>query len=230
LSHLAAAAIHGLPKLPSGRPRIHLTVPRGRYPRGDGPPVRQCDVFDPDEHRIQVGEFVVTTISWTLVCLSTEVTARRLQRIYDASVAAGRVTIEQLDDLLLHWWHHPGVVNARLAVAALLPAFTGTRSDAERRFLRILEAAGLPLPEADVTVRVNGRRYVLDFLYRDIGLWIEIDVHPDHGRTIGQRADGLRQNDIVALELTPLRFTADDLFRRPDLVVRQVRSALETRS
>lgn len=227
LSHLAAATLLGLQRLPTGRAPIDVTVPRGRYPATAGLSARTCDLFDPDEHTTRVGPFVVTTVLWTLVALSTEVGLIKLGRIYDAAIAAGRVTVEDLDDLLLRWWHHPGVVNARIAIGALMPEFAGTRSDAERRFLRILEAAGLPLPEANVSVSVDGRRFVLDFLYRDLGVWIEIDVHPEHGRTIGQRADGLRQNDIVALGLTPLRFDADDLFTRPDLVVRQVRRALE---
>jgi very-short-patch-repair endonuclease len=81
--------------------------------------------------------------------------------------------------------------------------FQLTDSELERRFLRIVEKAGLPYP---LTQRhVTGFR--VDFFWPDLGLVVETDGLTYHRTPSQQARDRVRDQAHLAAGLTPLRFT-----------------------
>jgi very-short-patch-repair endonuclease len=103
----------------------------------------------------------------------------------------------------------------------------GTRSEAERTMARLLKRAGLTGWRANHPLEGVG---VLDFAFVAQRVAIEIDGRAWH--TAGDRfqKDRSRQNSLVLLGWTVLRFTWADLIERPDEVIRQVRLAVQAAS
>lgn len=81
--------------------------------------------------------------------------------------------------------------------------FRLTDSELERRFLRIVEKAGLPFPLTGQSL--NGFR--VDFYWPDFGLVVETDGLRYHRTPAQQARDHLRDQAHLAAGLTPLRFT-----------------------
>ena len=81
--------------------------------------------------------------------------------------------------------------------------FALTRSELERRLLRIVRSAGLPRPETRVWL--NG--FEVDFYWRELGLVVETDGQRHHRTAIQQTRDRRRDQAHAAAGLTPLRFS-----------------------
>jgi very-short-patch-repair endonuclease len=71
---------------------------------------------------------------------------------------------------------------------------------------------------------VGGAR--LDFAYVSARVFIEIDGFEAHGTPRALQRDLTRQDELVVLGWRPLRFTRDDLLRRPEWVVAQIAAVL----
>jgi very-short-patch-repair endonuclease len=102
-----------------------------------------------------------------------------------------------------------------------------TRSEAERALARLLRAAGLTGWVANFALEGVG---ILDFAFVAQRLAIEVDGRAWHSAGERFQSDRSRQNRLVLLGWTVLRFTWDDLVRRPDAVIEQVRTALRRAS
>ncbi|HET7574905.1 MAG TPA: DUF559 domain-containing protein [Solirubrobacterales bacterium] len=81
--------------------------------------------------------------------------------------------------------------------------FRRTDSELERRFLRLVRGADLPLPETGR--RVNG--FKVDFHWPDLGLVVETDGITYHRTPAQQARDRVRDQTHTAAGLTTLRFT-----------------------
>ena len=93
--------------------------------------------------------------------------------------------------------------------------------------MRVLTTAGLPQPQCQYSVRrADGRVAFLDFAYPDAHLGIELDGHAWHSTARQRQRDHERQNQVVVADWTILRFTYEDVTRRPEYVARLVRHAL----
>ena len=103
-------------------------------------------------------------------------------------------------------------------------ADAASESPMESRLRMVLVLAGLPRPEAQVTIR-DGQRFLgrPDLYYRERRLALEYDGGT-HRDTLAE--DNRRQNLLVNAGIRLLRFTASDIYGTPDLVVGQVRAAL----
>lgn len=91
----------------------------------------------------------------------------------------------------------------------------------------LLHDAGLPPGIAQYEIRNSGGRFVarVDLAWPELRLAIEYEG--DHHRERGQfRRDVARLNALRAAGWTVLRFTADDVLRRPDRTVRQIVAAI----
>lgn len=99
-----------------------------------------------------------------------------------------------------------------------------SESPMESRLRMLLVLTGLPRPEAQVAIR-NGNSFAgrVDLYYRSHRLGLEYDGGT-HRETLTE--DNRRQNLLLEAGVRLLRFTASDIYIRPDVVVRQVRTAL----
>ena len=97
-----------------------------------------------------------------------------------------------------------------------------TRSEAERRFMELIEQAGLPRPRANVRVG----NYEVDFLWPDAQLVVEVDGFAFHGSRTAFERDRRKQAELVARGLRVSRVTWRQIADEPLAVVAGVASAL----
>ena len=98
--------------------------------------------------------------------------------------------------------------------------FALTDSELERRFLRLVRPAGLPLPETGV--HLNGFR--VDFYWPHLGLVVEADGLRYHRTPAQQARDRERDQAHTAAGLTPLRFTHAQVAFEAERVVATLRA------
>ncbi len=103
---------------------------------------------------------------------------------------------------------------------------SGPHSVAEARAHRLLRRAGITGWSANVEVHDgDGLVGVVDLLFDDVRLVVEIDGRAHHSAESAFQRDRTRQNRLVRAGYTVLRFTWDDLVQRSDRVVVEIRSA-----
>jgi hypothetical protein len=143
----------------------------------------------------------------------------------DLALHAGLVTIA---DLHMHVAEHPGAKGVARLRRVMELAEPKSESAMETRLRLLLVLAGLPSPEAQVSIHDDQGRFLgrPDLLYRIQGLAIEYDGGNHRERLVD---DNRRQNSLIGAGLRLLRFTAADVYGNPDLVAMQVRHALAAR-
>jgi hypothetical protein len=115
-----------------------------------------------------------------------------------------------------------GIVRLRKVTELAEPA---SESPMETRLRLLLVLAGLPRPEAQVSLYDDAGGFLgrPDLLYREARLALEYDGGT-HRSSLAD--DNRRQNRLLAAGFRLLRFTAGDVLGTPDAVVALVRSAL----
>lgn len=130
-----------------------------------------------------------------------------------------------LEDLRVYVSAHPG----RLGVARLRRvielAEPKSESPMESRLRMLLVRAGLPRPEAQVEIHTSDGESVarVDLYYPQSNLAIEFDGANHRERLV---EDDRRQNALLSLGVSLLRFTTPDVTLHPELVALQVRHEL----
>ncbi|HET9104406.1 MAG TPA: DUF559 domain-containing protein [Solirubrobacteraceae bacterium] len=130
-------------------------------------------------------------------------------------------TDRELDEVLAR--HQPRAGTARLRrVLASDQGDAITRSEAERRFLRLIAHADLPRPE--VNAHVAGLE--VDFIWRSERLVVEIDGYRYHSGRANWEHDHLRDQRLTAAGLRVMRISWHQLTRTPLAVAARVALAL----
>ncbi|MFG2128769.1 hypothetical protein ACGFNV_13365 [Streptomyces sp. NPDC048751] len=127
--------------------------------------------------------------------------------------------------------------------AALAPSLPGTAR--ARRWLQLCDPrAGSPAetiarlrmydaglrPESQVAlITPDGRRVVLDFLFRREGLAVEIEGYAYHGTREAHRRDIARFNQVLQCPEVRnlLRYSAEDVMYNPAQMIHEIRAALK---
>ena len=104
------------------------------------------------------------------------------------------------------------------------PAFT--RSEAERRLLKLIRNARLPPPRCNV--RAAGHE--VDFLWPEQKVVVEIDGYAFHRSRTAFETDRRRDADLQVAGYVVLRITWRRLADEPEAVIAQIASALVPRS
>lgn len=97
-----------------------------------------------------------------------------------------------------------------------------TRSELERRFLRLCRRHRLPSPEVNAAVGTH----IVDFLWRDSRLIVETDGYRYHRGRAAFEHDHRRQARLAAAGYEVLRFTWRQVIDEPDQVITTVRTRL----
>jgi very-short-patch-repair endonuclease len=118
----------------------------------------------------------------------------------------------------------PGARRLRALAALAAPA----ESPMETRLRWLLIQARLPHPEVQRDLRDGDGRFVgrADLFYPAARLVLEYDGDNHRSRLVD---DDRRQNLLLGAGFRLLRFTASDVHQRPEVLVAQVRAALEPR-
>jgi hypothetical protein len=228
-SHTTAAALHGIPGFGRGTPEI--TVSRDGDRRRRGVIVHTSTDLDRCE-RVVVDGVPTTDLGRTLLDLARTTGDRRLHRCIEWSRRERGTTWSSLISTLARHARRgrPGIRRFRRVILANVHREEVTDSDFELLVLALLAEAGLPTPVLHHRV-FDGTRFVaeVDLSYPPLHLAIELDggVHllPEV-----REKDLRKQNDLVLLGWTVLRFTYERFRRNPEGVVAEIRSAIRAAS
>jgi very-short-patch-repair endonuclease len=97
-----------------------------------------------------------------------------------------------------------------------------TRSELELIFLELIRRHGLPEPEINVRVE----RFLVDFLWREQRLVVEVDGERYHRGEVARLADLQRDARLGALGFEVLRLGYWEIVNDPEGVVARVRERL----
>jgi hypothetical protein len=210
---------------------VEITVPRGRLPRPAQVLVhRSGDLVG--AHTTLREAVPVTNPLRTLVDLGAVVGRGEVEDALDRALVARLVTIAGVEWLLGEVARRgragTGVIRSVLDERALGEA--PPDGMLEPRMARLLRAASLPPAEyqwvvLDATGRFVGR---VDFAYPTDRLALEVDGYGCRASPAAMRHDLARQNALVAVGWTVLRFTWADVVRTPGRVAATVGAVLGT--
>jgi very-short-patch-repair endonuclease len=197
LSHLAAGAHWGLCRVPRGPIDVSLNAAVVR--RASGIRVhrrRSLTEADVTTHR----EIPITTPIRTIIDLATILPVDRLEAAVNEADVLDRVDPETLRAALDERKGQPGVRPLRTLLDR--HTFRLTDSELERRLLRIVMRAGLPLPETQI--KLAGRT---DFHWPSRGLVVEADGWRYHRTPARQARDNRRMQAHAAAGRTAIRIS-----------------------
>ena len=214
-SHRSAARLWGV--LPHS-PHVEITARTSAVRRG----VIVHRNHLPPEHVTEIGGLAVTRFIRTLVDLADVLTVEQLVNVINEAEVQRR-DFTGLQDLLGASAGRHGIGRLR---AALERYATGiTRSGLERRFLALVESAGLPRPRMNAIV--EGEE--VDAYWATIGLVVEIDSQRYHRTARKMASDRARDRKLRRLGHEILRFMDSDIAQRADEVVADLSGAARAR-
>lgn len=212
LSHRSAAVLWGLVR-PAVEREIEVAVPGEVVRRRPGITVHRRSDLSQDHGR-EVSRIPVVDPISTLIDLGSCVVEWRVEQAINEADRLDLVDPEVLRATVETLPPRPGMACMRRLLG--LEALTDT--GLERKFLAIVRAANLPLPETQVWV--SG--YRVDFYWPELGLVVETDGWAHH-RTPGEQATDHRRDQAHAKGgLTAVRFAESQVRYEPA----QVRAAL----
>jgi predicted transcriptional regulator of viral defense system len=206
LSHSSAAALWGLGPERSGATEI--SVPATARPRRQGLKVHRRAAFE----STQTHGIPVTTLACTFADIAAELPRAELEAAISDATHRRLTNPERLRREAEALTPRPG--RAKLTATLDRHSFRLTRSQLERRFIPIAEAAGLPRPES--CVYVNG--FEVDFYFRQLRLIVEADSLRYHGTAQQQAMDRLRDHAHTVAGFRVLRFTHSQITYEPGYV------------
>lgn len=229
-SHESAARLHGMDGLDPRR--VSVTVPVRRTNRFRGVVVHQSTDLSKDD-TVAIRGIPSTDIERTIIDLAAVVGEKRLSQLVDQAQRRRLCTYETISIRLEKTARKgkPGVVRLRRTLAVRLGSDHRSESALETELLSLLAAANLQPPHTQFKPpwlrRLNGR---VDVAYPDERVVVEGDSLQWHGSPEAFQMDRRRDNLAQLAGWIILRFTWDDITKRPAWVVSTVRTALSRRS
>jgi very-short-patch-repair endonuclease len=218
VSHRSAALLWGLTNVAGDEVEISV-VARHCLPR-DGFRTHRLGWLDPRDCGLKNG-IPTTSPARALVDLAASATPDEVERAIAEARARRLVTDRQLSDTLDRARNRAGVSTVR-AVLRHQGGPRLTRSEAERRLLRLIRAARLPEPKANV--RVDG--FEVDFLWPEAHLIVEVDGFAFHGHRAAFERDRSRDMVLRDLGYQVIRVTWRQIVNEPLLVIVHIARAL----
>lgn len=160
----------------------------------------------------------VTTPVQTLIDLAGEGDSQALERAVNEADRLDLVDPTTLLRALDGYAARSGVGKLRRLLG--VQVFRLTDSELERRFLRLVRRAELPVPQTGS--RLNG--FKVDFFWPDFGLVVETDGLRYHRTPAQQARDRERDQAHTAAGLTTLRFTHSQVASDPTRVRQTLQS------
>ncbi len=198
LSHGSGASLWEWMDVPDAH-RVDVTVARNR---GRRPGIRVHRVPLEQDERTEKDGIPVTTPGRTLLDLAAVLSRRELEGVVARADRERLVPLDTLPALLARYRGHRGVPSLETVLGQVGgPALT--RSAAEETFLALVEHARLERPR--VNVRVGP--YELDFLWRDVGIAVEIDGFRYHSARARFEGDRRRDAQLAAAGIAVIRLS-----------------------
>ena len=230
VSHRSAAELWGLIQ-PAGY--VEVSIRPGRTPKLQLPAIAHRIKDLHPELAAERGGLRLTDPVRTIIDLGLVLSQRSVSDALSRGLSTRLLTVpevERLRDALGRQGRNgTGVVRSILEARSLQ---TGTEESLlERRFLDLARRGGLPAPVVQYEVWESGRFVArIDAAYPELKIAIEVDGYGPHSSPEAFQRDRTRQNRLVALGWTVLRFTWDDVVRRPAEVARIIEEAIRRAS
>ena len=211
LSHIDAAALHGLLRLPSGA--IHVTAPTRHHIDGI-----RCHLAEHSDVT-EIDGIPVTTLERALfdIAQTSAFNAALRQAQHEDRLNPGG-----LHALVAGNPGHRGVEVVRRALAELTEEPGWTQSELERRFVQLTRDHQLPLPLTNQYVEGE----LVDAYWPDHGLIVEVDGWQTHKTRSAFEADRARDAKLAAAGYRVMRFTYRRIRDDPEGVADELRRAL----
>jgi very-short-patch-repair endonuclease len=227
VSHRSAAELWGLIQ-PAGY--VDVSVRRARSPRAQPPAIihRIADLHP--ELATERQGLMLTDPTRTIIDLGLVLPTWSVRDALSRGLTTRLFTVEEVarlrDALGRRGRNGTGVVRQLLEERSLL---AGTEESLlERRLHDLVRRHDLPVPAIQHEVWHAGRFVArIDAAYPERRIAIEVDGFVAHSSPDAFQRDRTRQNRLVALGWTVLRFTWDDVVHRPTMVANEILAALD---
>jgi very-short-patch-repair endonuclease len=225
-SRRSAAALWKLPGFRAGP--VEVTQERGPSSRNPVDGLHESRFLPP--HQILVVDRIpVTCPARTVLDLCGAVHPQRAERALDSGLAMRLTTVRQLGLMLAETGARgrPGTALLRALLAVRTSEYVPPDSELEALVTAVLDAAGLPRPERQVSVggttAAAGR---VDIVYREPRVVIEADSRRYHSSWLDVQADHRRDLLLNAAGWRIIRVNWHQLIAEPELFVAAVRAFL----
>jgi very-short-patch-repair endonuclease len=165
----------------------------------------------------------VTSPALTILRLAGQMDEFELETVLSAGLRKNLVRRSQLIDVIGRFPKTKGIARLR-GLLEQTGSLRDTRSEYERRLLRLLCAAELPLPITNTWV---GDVYV-DGVWPDIRLVYEFDGWDRHGQRDGFETDRLRDQRLLIAGHQRIRITARQIDRYGYALIARIASMITT--
>ncbi len=215
--------MHGILAYPAGAP-VCVTISAGDRSARPGLRVVRAQPLDPGDV-MTIERIPVTTPARAILEIAALVSFDELERACAESHARRLAREPELRDQIARNPGRRGTVNlGKLLDRGTRPA--QTRSKLERRLLKLIRSSELPEPETNQWVG----EFNVDVLWREQRVIVEADSYAFHSHSKPWARD-LRKSNVLQLQgYRVLRFTWHDVTTRPEWVLQQIRTALQSRS
>jgi hypothetical protein len=224
LSHRDAAALHRIRQL-SNSSVVDVTTPgEAAIPRIRVHHARRLDPAD----ITMVDAIPTTTVARTLVDLAGVVPKDHLARALSEAERLGVLDVGAIEAARGRVRGRRGRGDVALRAALEEHRRHGVsliRSELEARFLALLDARGLPRPLTNAMVH----GHEVDALWPDPRLVVELDGYAFHHTRRAFQRDRSKANALTLNGYVVLRYTHDDVTRRPERVAGELRDRLDQR-
>lgn len=218
-SHESAALVHGIPVIGALPPLPHIIAADG----GHRSPANVIAHRPRHPWLIEVvGASMATTVECTAINLAASRSLAAGVVAFD-HVIAGGVPKDALAAMIAEWRPFHGV---RRALRALEIATGLAETPLESISLVPIALAGFEPPEQQVVVVARGRRYRLDFFWRDYGVVGEADGRGKYLTPADLWEEKLREDALRSLNLGFARWGWDEAFAGPPVVDRLIEAGL----
>lgn len=227
ISHGSALALYGLPlyDVPLGLPTVTRHREGGGSRRSSA---LTCANLPLDGATMMLDGIPVTTPARTIIDVTRTVGMESGVCAADEAIRKNLCTRRDLQAEAVAAKGRTGAARAR----ALPELSSGLAESVLESLIRlILVLGGLPEPELQVWLGVrSGKRFRVDFYWRDWRLVAEADGFAKYGNEPGQirenwGAERRRQSQLEDADYVVIRWTWEDL-RRPDRIIQRVRAEM----
>ena len=201
----------------------HVTTVQHREPR-PGLVVHRA-ALPTDELRILDG-VPATTLARAFLDVAPRHDPAWVRRLIKNAEFAKLLTIP---DLVAVLDRHPRRRGRRALAAIVEPLVIDdrpTRSELEDRFLAFCRRRCLPLPETNVRLMINGRRFEADCIWPGSRLVVELDGRDGHARELAFSSDRAKDRALIAAGWVPLRIPWGQLAHDGDELEADLRRSL----
>lgn len=223
LSHRSAAELWGMRSWP-GHP-IDVTAGGRRGRERDGIYAHRDNSLVPGDRALFNG-IPCTTPARTLLDLAGVVPLGDLRQALGQAEVDRLADFEALREVIARSRGRRGVRRLRMLVDELDPSTQRTRSELERRFLRLCRNFGLPAPEVNVTLDLGDIHLVPDFVWRQQRLIMELDGWRFHGTRSAFESDPRRRQRLQLAGWRVVSATWTQVVNEPAELARIVRGLL----